>query len=125
MTCDRAQVGCVLVRGNYLVSSGYGGSLPGLDHCDDVGHMFLEGRKGCQRTSHAEINAVANAARMGHSTEGCVAYVTMQPCLTCFKALVMAGITEVCYLKAYREAYAEQLAEEAGITLRQIKLSVE
>jgi dCMP deaminase len=116
-TCDRKHVGCALVRDNRLVSAGYNGSLSGLPHCDDVGHLFLEGRSGCQRTSHAEANAVSQAARMGHVTEGCTAYVTTLPCLACFKLLQMAGIRTVFYAEGYREDYAHQLAEEAGVTL--------
>lgn len=116
-TCDRKHVGCVLARDNRLISAGYNGSLPGLDHCDEVGHKLLEGRSGCQRTSHAEANAVAQAARLGHSTEGCTAYVTTAPCLSCFKTLVMAGITKIFYREEYREEFAKELAAEVGIEM--------
>jgi dCMP deaminase len=116
-TCDRRHVGCVVVRQNRLISAGYNGSLPGLPHCDEAGHLFLEGRSGCQRTSHAEANAVAQAARMGHPTEGAEAYVTTLPCLSCFKLLAMAGVNRVYYAEDYREEYAHQLAEEAGVAL--------
>ena len=116
-TCDRRHVGCVIVRGNRLISAGYNGSLSGLPHCDDVGHLFLDDRAGCQRTSHAEANAVAQAARMGHPTEGSTAYVTTLPCLSCFKLLHMAGIEKVFYAEDYRESYSHQLAKEAGVSL--------
>ncbi|MBN1945819.1 MAG: ComE operon protein 2 [Bradymonadales bacterium] len=116
-TCDRCHVGCVLVRDNRLISAGYNGSLSKLPHCDEVGHLFLEGRSGCQRTSHAEANAIAHAARMGHATEGCVAYVTTLPCLSCFKLLHMAGIRKIYYSEDYREDYTRQLAREAEVDL--------
>jgi dCMP deaminase len=116
-TCDRRHVGCVLVRDNRLISAGYNGSLAGLPHCDEVGHLYLEGRAGCQRTSHAEANAIAQAARLGHATEGCIAYVTTMPCLSCFKLLHMGGIRTIYFAEDYREDYAHELAQEAGVSL--------
>jgi dCMP deaminase len=116
-TCDRRHVGCVLVRDNRLVSAGYNGSLGGLPHCDEIGHLYLDGRAGCQRTSHAEANAVAQAARMGHATDGCVAYVTTLPCLSCFKLLHMAGVRVIYFAEDYREGYTHQFAEESGVAL--------
>ncbi len=116
-TCDRRHVGCVLVRDNRLISAGYNGSLSGLPHCDDDGHLYLEGRSGCQRTSHAEANAISQAARIGHSTDGSAAYVTTLPCLTCFKLLHMAGVRKIYYAEDYRESYSHTLAAEAGVEL--------
>ncbi|MBL6928541.1 MAG: cell division protein DedD, partial [Rhodospirillales bacterium] len=39
-TCDRGRSGCVIVRDNRILTSGYVGSPPGLDHCDEVGHLM-------------------------------------------------------------------------------------
>ena len=44
---------------------------------------------------HAEIGALGQAARLGNSTEGCTAYITMPPCKTCFGALYAAGIRRI------------------------------
>jgi dCMP deaminase len=118
-TCDRKHVGCVLVRANRLISAGYNGSMPGAPHCDDVGHLFFKGRDGCQRTSHAEANAVAQAALNGHSTSGCEAYVTTLPCLTCAKLLNMAGITVVYYAETYRENYVFDFSD-LGMVFRHL-----
>lgn len=46
-------------------------------------------------TSHAEISAITNAARMGRSTLGHSIVVTMFPCSLCCAALINAGITKV------------------------------
>lgn len=92
-TCPRASVGCVLVKDNRVVATGYNGSAPGMPHCTDVG-CFTEG-KHCIRTIHAEVNAIAQAARTGVTTEGATAYVTHTPCLSCGKALAAAGISTV------------------------------
>lgn len=37
-TCDRAHMGCVLVRDNNIIATGYNGSIKGLPHCNDWGH---------------------------------------------------------------------------------------
>ncbi len=102
-SCDRLRVGCVLVGDKRIIATGYNGSIPGAPHCDDVGHQLLNGH--CVRTIHAEINAIANAAKMGVSTRGTTAYVTHTPCYSCFKALVSAGVKEIRALMEYENAY--------------------
>ena len=39
-TCDRKHVGAVIVRRKTILSTGYNGSIKGLDHCDEVGHKM-------------------------------------------------------------------------------------
>lgn len=118
-TCDRLHVGCVLVKDNRLVSAGYNGSLSGLPHCDDVDHLYLEGTSGCQRTTHAEANAIAQAARLGHSTDNCVAYVTTIPCLNCFKLLHTGGIKTIYFGQYYRHdnEFLENFARSADVKM--------
>jgi len=55
-TCDRLHAGCVIVKEKRIVSTGYNGSLPGADHCDEVGHLMINNH--CVATEHAERNAV-------------------------------------------------------------------
>ena len=98
-TCVRRKVGCVIVRENRVLTTGYNGALPGEAHCTEVGCYMEKGH--CVRTNHAEANAVSEAARRGVSLEGSVAYVTLQPCWTCLKLLLAAGISTVWYIKPY------------------------
>lgn len=93
-TCPRASVGCVIVKNNRVMTTGYNGSAPGQPHCTDAG-CFMDSSNHCVRTIHAEINAIAQAARLGLGIEGGQAYVTHTPCLSCGKALAAAGITQV------------------------------
>ena len=44
---------------------------------------------------HAELNAVANAARAGISLDNSVCVVTLFPCANCCKALIQSGISHV------------------------------
>lgn len=94
--CDRLHVGCLLVRDNRIISQGYNGFLPGLEHISIVrdGHE--------QATVHAEQNAIADCARRGVSCEGCCAYITHYPCIICCRLLLAAGIKEIKYINDYR-----------------------
>lgn len=48
-------------------------------------------------------------------------YVTHFPCLNCTKAIIQAGIKEICYANDYRNnEYAEELLEKSEITVRKI-----
>lgn len=109
-TCDRKHVGCVLVRDRSIIATGYNGSVPGAPHCDDVGHDIVttvvnasaSTISNCIRTVHAEVNAVAQAARGGRATEGATAYTNTFPCWPCFKVLAAAGITRIVYDAEYK-----------------------
>jgi dCMP deaminase len=125
-TCDRLLAGCVLASDKRILSTGYNGSLPGVDHCDDVGHLMMNDH--CVATEHAERNAVANAARAGVSTLGATAYVTHTPCWDCIKHLVAAGIKRIVYDREYPNSAAthppniELILKQAGVTMSRCSL---
>jgi dCMP deaminase len=115
-TCDRAHVGCVLVREKNVVATGFNGSVAGLPHCDDVGHQMDDGH--CVRTVHAEMNALVQAAKLGHATKGATAYINVHPCWLCFKMLANAGIVRIVYSRDYRnDPKVAEAAAQAGITI--------
>lgn len=114
-TCDRAHVGAVLVRDRRILATGYNGAPAGLPHCDDVGHLMVDGH--CVRTLHAEQNAIIQAALHGVSIQGATAYVTHQPCLTCAKMLINAGIRRVVYAGNYPDDLSRQFLNEANVAL--------
>ena len=66
-TCDRKHVGAVIVRDRTILSTGYNGSIRGLPHCDEVGHLMEDGH--CVATIHAEANAIIQAAKNGVSID--------------------------------------------------------
>lgn len=104
--CKGLSVGAVLVKDNRVISTGYNGTPEGWNNCSEGGacprcdtrDAFGSGN-GYDKCIcvHAEMNAIAAAARYGMSTDGGVAYVTHEPCLTCSKELVQAGIETVFY----------------------------
>ena len=73
-------VGCVLANNGVILSEGW------HDHLGDL---------------HAEQAAIADAEAKSVATEGCVAYVTLEPCNhfgrtpPCTQALLWAGVAEV------------------------------
>ncbi len=113
-TCDRAHVGCVLVVDKRILTAGYNGSPAGQEHCDDVGHLLVNGH--CVRTIHAETNSIIQAALHGVSTRGSTCYVTHYPCINCTKVLINAGITRLVYKTGYNiDPIAVSFLQAAGV----------
>ena len=114
-TCDRKHVGAVIVRDKMILATGYNGSLRGIEHCDDVGHLMQDGH--CVRTVHAEANAIVQAARNGVRTEGASIYVTASPCFSCFKLIANASIERIVFGEFYRDERIFDVARELSIAL--------
>lgn len=117
-TCNRGSVGCILVtEDNRIVSTGYNSSYPGSVHCLDVGCLMHKNH--CIRCLHAEQAACLKLERNYPFLK---AYVTVEPCVHCYKILVNSGVREIYYLKPYWDkppAY-EQLITEIGIYPKQV-----
>lgn len=122
-TCERGRSGCVIAKDKRILSTGYVGSPIGAKHCDDVGHemhtvIHEDGSQSrhCIRTSHAEQNAIANAARFGVALEGATLYCHMTPCYTCAKMIINAGIKRVvCNLDYHIGERSKEIFKETGI----------
>jgi len=122
-TCLRRQVGAVIVRDRRILTTGYNGPPRGIAHCDVVGCLREQmgvpsgQRLDICRALHAEQNAIIQAALHGVSTEGAMIYVTHQPCFTCAKMIINAGIVRVVYGEGYPDELARQVLEEAQVEL--------
>jgi len=117
-TCDRKLVGALLVRDRMILSTGYNGSIRGMPHCDEVGHLMENGH--CVATIHAEANAILQAAKNGVRIEGADIYTTASPCWPCFKLIANAGLRRIVYGEFYRDDRMFSVAEKLGITLVQV-----
>ncbi len=144
-TCNSRPTGAVLVKDKQILATGYNGSMPGAPHCLD--ETMPDGSPYCHRralkiadvdkynycrASHAEANAIAQAARYGVAIKGASLYVTLQPCFVCIKLLATAQIERVYYELAYdsqdrgRDAFWEAAIKEAGFKVfRQLAISEE
>ena len=114
-TCDRKHVGAVVVRDKSILATGYNGSVRGLGHCDDEGHLMEDGH--CVRTVHAEANAIVQAARNGNRIDGSAIYVTASPCWGCFRLIANAGIVRIVFGEFYRDQKIFEVSQKLGIEL--------
>ena len=123
--CCRRKVAAVAVLDHRLISTGYNGTPRGVRNCCDGGceRCASNAPSGTDLTtcicSHAEENAITQAAYHGIRLQGATLYVTISPCLTCAKMIINAGIVEVIYGGDY--AFNEQtkkLLAEAGVACR-------
>ncbi len=133
-TCNSRPTGAVLVKDRQILATGYNGSMPGAPHCSD--QVMPDGTPYCHRramhiadvdkynwcrASHAEANAIAQAARHGVPIKGATLYVTLEPCFVCLKLLATAQIERVFFERAYesrdavRDAYWRGAVADAGI----------
>lgn len=122
-TCDRGYCGAIITKDRRIVSTGYAGSPVGCQHCDEIGHemhtIIHEDKSQsnhCIRTTHAEQNAICQAARFGIALEGGTIYVKMAPCYTCAKMIINAGIKRVvCNQDYHASKRSKEIFKEAGI----------
>jgi dCMP deaminase len=120
-TCPRKFVGAVIVRDKTILSTGYNGSIRGMPHCTEIGHMMENDH--CVATIHAEANAIIQAAKNGVVIDGATIYVTASPCWNCFKMIANGGIRRICYGEFYRDERIFDVASRLGIDLHHIQFS--
>lgn len=126
--CMKRRVGCVIVRGNRVIATGYNGTPRHLTNCNEGGcERCNKGQGGGSSLAtclclHAEENALLESGRdrITGNGEGSVLYCNTCPCLTCSIKIVQSGISEVVYAKSYyMDSGAHKVMSEANITLRQ------
>ncbi len=120
-TCNSRPTGAVIVKDNHILATGYNGSMPGAPHCID--QPDINGKPFCFRrslgvpdidkynfckASHAEANAIAQAAKYGISINGSTLYSTLAPCYVCLKLIASAGIVAVYYEHEYESKSPER-----------------
>lgn len=132
-TCDRGKSGCVITKNKQILVTGYVGAPKGLPHCDEVGHQFKKMihedgtiSEHCVRTTHAEQNAICQAAKLGISINNATLYCKMTPCIVCAKMIINAGIKKVVCEKKYPDGKdSEKIFKQAGIKLKILNNVVE
>lgn len=119
-TCPRMHCGCVIVKNNHVIATGYNGSLPGQPHCEDIGCLVENNH--CIRTNHAEINALVQAVNRGGNIEGATIYITNMSCTTCAKAMIAAGIKRVVVFTDFHDTKSAQFYKEAGVKIDKLSM---
>lgn len=120
------RVGAVIVGPDHEVrSTGHNGFPRGVN--DEIEHRHnRESGEKYFWSSHAERNAIYNAARVGIPLKGCTIYVPWFPCGECAKAIIQSGIVElVAYQPDFTDAKWGQdfmrvveMLGEAGVRVR-------
>ncbi len=132
-TCDRGRSGCVIVKDKRILTTGYVGSPIGIEHCDEAGHQMHsvvnpDGSisQHCIRTTHAEQNAITQAARYGIPIDGATLYSKMEPCHVCAKIIINAGVKRVVCERRYHAAQlTRELFKKSGVQLDVIHDQIE
>lgn len=108
-TCFKKQVGCVIIKENRIISSGYNGVLSKEDPKNGLDE------DGMTHTVHAEANAIAFAAKHGIALNQSIIYCTLSPCEKCSELIIQSGITEVIYQEEYRDRAGLDMLERHGV----------
>ena len=125
--CLRRQVAAVIVLQRRIISTGYNGTPRGVKNCLDGGCPRCAGatasgeRLGDCLCSHAEENAIVQAAYHGIAVHGGTLYSTISPCLLCAKMIINSGLVEVVYEHEYQFSRATRaLLRAGGVTCRRL-----
>jgi len=119
----KRKIGAVILSPDFaIVATGWNGCARGID---DKPERYASPLKNYYMV-HAELNAIANAARTGAATNGCSMLITgLMPCASCANTIVQAGITAVYYPepKEFSQKWSESFAHsliiltEAGVVI--------
>lgn len=116
------KVGCVVINNEKsILTTGYNSPPRGM--VDE--NVPLERPEKYKYFSHAEVNAIANAARHGIPLRDSTFYVTSIPCEVCFRSIINSGAKQVVYgsVKTKMSVNSDskniviKMAEESGVEL--------
>ncbi|OGJ49866.1 cytidine deaminase [Candidatus Peregrinibacteria bacterium RIFOXYC2_FULL_33_13] len=125
-TCLRRKVGAVIAKDGQQLTAGYNGAPRGVPHCADLGGCLREKlgipsgqRHEICRGTHAEQNAITQAAKFGIDISGSTLYCNTFPCVICSKMILNSGIKEVIYDSDYDDPLSKEILSQQNIlTLR-------
>ena len=124
-TCLRRNIGAVIVKDNYIVSTGFNGAPRDLPHCSEIGCIRdkLKIPSGTRhevcRGVHAEQNAIIRGDPL--RMDGATIYVNAKPCIICAKMIINAGLKRVVYVEIYPDNEGVKLLKEAGLNTKIFK----
>ena len=130
-TCLRRKWGCVIVKDDEIISTGYNGAPRGRKNCSDIGTCIREElniprgeRYELCRSVHAEQNAIISAARkdmlgatlyeVGVDAKTGKYVENAMPCAMCKRFIINSGITKMVFRDTktkYREIDVQELID--------------
>lgn len=121
---ENRQIGAVIAKNKRILTTGYNGASAGIKSCKERGECLRRKmnipsgtRHELCYATHAEQNAIIQAARLGVSIEGATLYCTHQPCVICAKMIINSGIERVVYCDGYPDDFSLELFKESGVTI--------
>ena len=118
------QVGAVIVKNKRVMTTGYNGAASGIKSCKERGSCLrreLNIPSGTRHeicyATHAEQNAIIQAAKLGVCIDGATLYCTHQPCVICAKMIINSGIKRIVYKDGYPDEFSMQLLRESGVEI--------
>ncbi len=125
---ENRQVGAVISKNKRVLTTGYNGASSGIQSCKERGSCLrreLNIPSGTRHelcyATHAEQNAIIQAAKMGICIEGATLYCTHQPCIICAKMIINSGIKRIVYKDGYPDEFSLKLLDEAGVTIERME----
>lgn len=122
------QVGAVIVKNKRVMTTGYNGAASGIKSCKERGSCLrreLNIPSGTRHeicyATHAEQNAIIQAAKLGVCIDGATLYCTHQPCVICAKMIINSGIKRIVYKDGYPDEFSMQLLRESGVEICKIR----
>lgn len=128
-TCIRKDYGCIIVKNDEIISTGYSGAPRGRTNCIDLGYCTKKkiypdihhgGHDAC-RSVHAEQNAIISAARkdmlgstmylVGRRKDNNKYEEGAMSCQMCRKMIINAGIKKII-VRVTRSKYIELDVDE-------------
>ncbi|MBU0767331.1 AAA family ATPase [Patescibacteria group bacterium] len=121
-TCLRRQVGAVIAKDKQQLTAGYNGAPRGVPHCAQLGGCLREKmgipsgqRHEICRGTHAEQNAITQAAKFGINIQDSILYCNTFPCVICTKMILNAGIKTVVYDSDYNDPLSKEILGQQTI----------
>ncbi len=121
---ENRQVGAVVVKNKRVLTTGYNGASSGIKSCKERGSCLrreLGIQSGTRQevcyATHAEQNAIIQAAKLGVCIDGATLYCTHQPCVICAKMIINSGIKRIVYKYGYPDDFSLKLLNEAKVEL--------
>lgn len=118
------QVGAVIVKNKRVMTTGYNGAASGIKSCKERGSCLrreLNIPSGTRHeicyATHAEQNAIIQAAKLGVCIDGATLFCTHQPCVICAKMIINSGIKRIVYKDGYPDEFSMQLLRESGVEI--------
>ncbi len=114
--CVSKQVGCIAVKNDRILASGYNGTPSGYKNCNEYFDYLNFNRQEHHLWSnkyevHSELNLINFCAKYGIELDGSGLYVTLRPCFQCSKNIIQSGIKRIYY----KDEYDLELSEKVEI----------